>query len=266
MQLLYTFHIFRFLRVNFDYNLKKHLKNRNDYGIIPLNNYFHLPRSDYMALFGDKDKKNNLIKLQNIVLNINEKKLEVSEEFLEKMTKIYISKYMKAVNDNVSELNKVASAVTLFSRYEFALANIDELIKIEPLYHFSKPTPSEYKAQLESSLPDFVSAFISRSWKKVCPQADIKGIGDSFLEKKYRGFFETFIPVEDKLPPRCVDMLDSLYVNVFPSELNGRPKKPFRPAAGAAAPVAEASAEADAGFVPMTFETIASDESAPQEQ
>ena len=64
-----------------------------------------------MGLFDNeaKQKKNNLIALQNIVLEINEKKLQVSEEFLEKMTKIYISKYLKVINEQMADMGKLSN-------------------------------------------------------------------------------------------------------------------------------------------------------------
>lgn len=64
-----------------------------------------------MSFFDNEKKKqrNKQIQLQNIILEIDEKKLQVSEEFLDKMTKIYISRYMKIVNENMANINKVTN-------------------------------------------------------------------------------------------------------------------------------------------------------------
>ena len=51
-----------------------------------------------MAPAYDKKKQ---IELQNLIFGTNEKKLMVSPEFLSEMTKRYISKKMKSINQNM---------------------------------------------------------------------------------------------------------------------------------------------------------------------
>ena len=83
-----------------------------------------------MSFFDNEKKKqrNKQIQLQNIILEIDEKKLQVSEEFLDKMTKIYISRYMKIVNENMANINKVTNIGLLF-KFNFALLNFGKIMR-----------------------------------------------------------------------------------------------------------------------------------------
>ncbi len=173
-----------------------------------------------MGIFNSdsKQKKNELIMLQNIVLDIDEKKLQVSEEFLEKMTKIYISKYMKVVNEQAPDLTKTTTVALLFKKYDLIILNLEELIKIEPYYKFNRPGPTEFKFRLEASLPEYINGFISREWRKIKP---INGqIRDAVAESKCQKFFDSFIPYESRLPQVCSDTLDKLRESVFGTSEN----------------------------------------------
>lgn len=193
-----------------------------------------------MGIFGmDAKKKNDLIMLQNIVLNIDEKKLQVSQEFLDKMTKIYISRYMKVINEHVSELGKVSSIAYLFKRYDLALSNLDELIKIEHLYRFNKPIPSEYKKQIESGINEFVNSYIYRTWRKISPAHSVN-VNEEAQKKKYRSFFDSFLPYEERLPASSKEILANLREDVLPLD----------------AAVDKITSEEASDFVPMEFENI----------
>lgn len=172
-----------------------------------------------MSFFDNERKKqrNKQIQLQNIILEIDEKKLQVSEEFLEKMTKIYISKYMKIVNENMANINKITNIGLLFKKYDCILKALDELIKIEELYKFRHPTPSEYKEMTEAHLNGFIMSLISREWRKIAPQNNSESVDPKF-ERKCRSFFDSFTPYYDRLTNNARTTLTQLETNVFPPE------------------------------------------------
>ena len=172
-----------------------------------------------MGFFDNESKqhRSKLVQLQNIILEIDENKLQVSEEFLDKMTKIYISRYMKIVNENIATINKVTNIGLLFKKYDCAVKNIDKLIKIEPFYHFRYPTPSEYKEELAEKLDRFVMSLISREWRKIAPQNPSES-ADPIFERKWKYFFETFGPVYDRLSESEKNTLQQLKSSVFPPE------------------------------------------------
>lgn len=196
-----------------------------------------------MSLFDNesKQRRNKQIQLQNIILEIDEKKLQVSEEFLEKMTKIYISKYLKVINDNISSINKVTNIGLLFKKYDCVMKNIDELIKIEDLHRFSHPKPSEYKEMIEERLNQFIMSLISREWRKIAPQNSAETT-DPNLEKRWKAFFSSFEPYEDRLTDNAKDTLEQLKNGVFPPQPPEEEQEDLR-------------LISDDEFIPETFET-----------
>ena len=172
-----------------------------------------------MSFFDNEKKKqrNKQIQLQNIILEIDEKKLQVSEEFLDKMTKIYISRYMKIVNENMANINKVTNIGLLFKKYDCIMKNLDELIKIEDLYKFRHPTPSECKEMTEAHLNGFIMSLISREWRKIAPQNNNEAADPKF-ERKWRSFFDSFKPYYERLTNNARTTLAQLETNVFPPD------------------------------------------------
>lgn len=196
-----------------------------------------------MSLFDNekKQRRNKQIQLQNIILDIDEKKLQVSEEFLEKMTKIYISEYLKVINENISSINKVTNIGLLFKKYDSIMKNIDELIKIEDLHRFRSPKPSEYKEMIEERLDKFIMSLISREWRKIAPQNSAEST-DPCLERKWKAFFASFEPYEDRLTDNAKNTLEQLKNGVFPPESSEEEQEDIH-------------LVSEDEFIPETFET-----------
>ncbi|MDE6592726.1 MAG: hypothetical protein K2K57_06675 [Oscillospiraceae bacterium] len=216
-----------------------------------------------MGLFDkeSKKKKQDQVELQNIVLDIDEKKLQVSEEFLGQMTKIYISKYMKVVNENISDMGRISSIALLFRKYEVINKNLDMLIKIEPYYKYKNTTPSEYKLEVEEKQEHFINSLIAREWKKVKP-SNTSVRDDPMLESKVRKFFAGFDPFKSKMPQGSLELLENLYESAFPEETNTSADKAAQAAAEAIAGVEDENMNV---FVEETFEDL-SEAAAPAEE
>lgn len=214
-----------------------------------------------MGLFDSesKQRKQSLVDLQNIVLEMNEKKLQVSEDFLDKMTKIYISKYMKVVNAHAADLSKLTNIGMLYKKYDIIEDNLDELIKIEGLYKFNKPVPSDYKAQLLRAQEEYVNLIITKEWKKICPSSGINR-EDINRERKCRAFFESFESYESRMSESSLKLLKRLYNSVFPEKEESPQLVPEEETSE------QPAAETD--FVPEQFEDISSpeDESETEKQ
>ena len=133
------------------------------------------------------------------------------------MTKIYISRYMKIVNENMANINKVTNIGLLFKKYDCIMKNLDELIKIEDLYKFRHPTPSEYKEMTEAHLNGFIMSLISREWRKIAPQNNNEAADPKF-ERKWRSFFDSFKPYYERLTNNARTTLAQLETNVFPPD------------------------------------------------
>ena len=171
-----------------------------------------------MGLFDKKQSDPNRVALQNIVLGINEKKMEVSEDFLDEMSKIYVSKRMKLINESVESFSGVQDIRVLYSKYTYINALLDELEKIEPYYSYNDPVPSQYRQMLEESKPGYVNQIITRAWRVLgyntstpCSQGEV----DHYFEV-YRSLFED-------LPEDSQRLIDELHRGVYGYGINEEP-------------------------------------------
>ncbi|MDE6708979.1 MAG: hypothetical protein K2J76_00650, partial [Oscillospiraceae bacterium] len=71
-----------------------------------------------MGLFSPNQAKLKQIELQNIIFGTEEKKLMVSPEFLEEMTKAYVTKRMKNVNKMSEYIVATKSPRKFFMAYD----------------------------------------------------------------------------------------------------------------------------------------------------
>lgn len=162
-----------------------------------------------MGLFNRKGNSDK-IQLQNIVLGINEKKLEVSEEFLQNMTKVYISKRMKLINDTIGGFEQLNRVSIYFKKIAYVNRLLDELIAIEPYYIFKYPGPTEYKRQLEENEDNYISQILNRCWKYIRYDANSQTINP-----EVSAYFSDAKSVWDRLPEPNRDMLNELHNNIY---------------------------------------------------
>ena len=98
-----------------------------------------------MAPAYDKKKQ---IELQNIIFGTNEKKLMVSPEFLTEMTKHYISKRMKTINQTMEGIAATKNLQSFFNYFDTIFEALDELIVLQDYHTFKEPVPSVVKKTL----------------------------------------------------------------------------------------------------------------------
>ena len=162
-----------------------------------------------MGLFSKKATQEK-VELQNIVLGINEKKLEVSPKFLDDMTKIYISKRMSIINEHVSSFETIKTVQLLYSKYDAVLKILEELIAIEPYYNFNPPVPSEYKQELIDKKPMYVTKLLTRKWR----QAGFNG-KDPLANAEISKYFRDCKEVYDTLPDESKKIVDDLHRQIY---------------------------------------------------
>ena len=171
-----------------------------------------------MALFEKNKSDPDRVALQNLVLGINEKKLEVSDEFLDEMSKIYVSKRMKLVNESVESFSGVQDVRVLYSKYTYINALLDELEKIEPYYSYNTPVPSEYRKMLEDSKPGYVNQIITRAWRVLGYNT-----GTAMSQNEIDRFFEVYKALFEILPDDSQQLVDELHKGVYGYGINEEP-------------------------------------------
>lgn len=114
------------------------------------------------------------VELQNYLFGTNEKKLMVSDDFLNEMTIKYISKRMKIINTAFSNLHTTRSAVFFFKNTAEIEKLIEDLIILEKYYPFKNPVPSIYKRNYLAHKPAAITGMINRIWKSALQKYPLK--------------------------------------------------------------------------------------------
>lgn len=174
-----------------------------------------------MAPAYDKKKQ---IELQNIIFGTNEKKLMVSPEFLAEMTKHYISKRMKTINQTMEGIAATKNLQSFFTYFDTIFTALDELIVLQDYHTFKEPTPSVVKKGLIAKKGRYIIALLNRIWK----DANLKAKYDARSDVPRK--VEDFAPVLDEMllymeqyTPDSIDVLNKFYSSVYGHNIGEEP-------------------------------------------
>ncbi|MDE5741520.1 MAG: hypothetical protein K2H90_03640 [Oscillospiraceae bacterium] len=167
-----------------------------------------------MGLFSPNQSKLKQIELQNIIFGTEEKKLMVSQEFLDDMTKAYVTKRMKNVNKMSEFIVATKSPKKFFTAYDALTKDIDELINLEKYYTFKKPVPTEFKREIDDKLPRYTENMINRAWKEANKQNKFQQ-GDKREPSLYGPYLNEMLEFQDRYSPIVLDLIDGFYQSVY---------------------------------------------------
>jgi len=202
-----------------------------------------------MALFSGSSSKNKQVELQNLIFGTDEKKLMVSQEFLDNMTTQYISKRMKSVNRNVEILFTAKSPRSYFTAYDSIMESLGELIKLQQYHRFKEPIPSEFRKTVESKNEKYTTAMINRAWKTANNRADFDPTkGEKRDPKKFAPILDEMLEYKDRYSRNVYDHVDRFYKSVYDCSIEDklREEEAARKAAEAARKAAEEEAAREA--------------------
>lgn len=196
-----------------------------------------------MGLFSPNQSKLKQIELQNIIFGTEEKKLMVSQEFLDEMTKAYVTKRMRNVNKMSEYIVATKSPRKFFTAYDSLIKDIDELIGLEKYYTFKKPVPTEFKKEINDKIPRYTENMINRAWKNANKQNKFQQ-GEKREPSQYAPYLDEMLEFQDRYSDVVLDLIDGFYQSVYDdSFLN--PKVAEVPEEEAAETAEEAAAAAE---------------------
>ena len=174
-----------------------------------------------MAKSADKKKQ---IELQNIIFGTAEKKLMVSPEFLHEMTKQYISKRMKLINQSMEGIAATKNMKSFFTYFDAIFNALDELIVLQDYHTFKEPIPSVVKKTLAAKKGRYIIALLNRLWK----DANMRVHYDSRSEqpRKVEDFapvLDEFMQYMDQYTPDSLDVLNKFYSSVYGHKIGEEP-------------------------------------------
>ncbi len=165
--------------------------------------------------------KKKLIELQNFIFKTNEKKLQVSLDFLDRMVSNYVYKKIRIVNQNVERIFKTTSPSAFFQSYNLACEYLSELVKMQEYFIFKYPTPEEYRKVLISRKSEFIDILIVRSWRKLQNNNTIEKSTFESDEERNRHFFNGFMIYANEMSKSNIKKLNELHKLKFKTEIAG---------------------------------------------
>jgi hypothetical protein len=116
---------------------------------------------------GTKNEKQQLIKLQNVLFNTNERQLMASPAFIMDCAKKYALKHLKSVATYMNNVKVTKNPAMFFGSLDPLMEHLKDLEKIENLYPLQKPLPSEFIKSFEIDKPVYMSNLIKRYWHEI---------------------------------------------------------------------------------------------------
>lgn len=192
--------------------------NRNiDENVTEKSSSKHAPKKKMLPNVIDHCTKAGKIELQNLLFGTTEKKLLVSNEFLNSMTIKYVSRRMKTINTCFESIANTKMPSRFF-RYAEEIENcLEELIVLEPYYMFKDPVPTIYKKNFLLKKPELISKMLSRAWKFALQKHPLKGDAENIDPKvmaAYDAVINEMLAHKDQLSEEDIFLVDDFYIQV----------------------------------------------------
>jgi hypothetical protein len=163
-----------------------------------------------------KEEKKRLIKLQNILFDSDERELMVTPQFMTECAKKFIVKHLRAIRTCMTNIKVTKNPGMFYSSIPPMLEHLDELIKIEPYYDMSRPTPSQFKKEFETNRSIFASNMVKRYIHEVKQHIPPPGNMQSVTVRKYfQDAFDEIMSYEKEMINDEKNLLDIFYNGIF---------------------------------------------------
>lgn len=175
-----------------------------------------------------KRTKQEKIALQNLLFGTSEKKLMVSDEFLNNMSAKYISKRMKTINSNYESIHSTKIPELFFKYCDEIESCLEELIVLEPYYSFKNPVPTVYKRSFLNHKPAALTAMLHRAWRNVLQKFPLGKPEDEIPEKSMNAYDDAInemLKFQDRMSEDDLSLIDSFYKQVHGEEESELPEE-----------------------------------------
>ncbi|MGN0608237.1 MAG: hypothetical protein ACI4J6_03475 [Oscillospiraceae bacterium] len=168
-----------------------------------------------------KRTKQEKIALQNLLFGTSEKKLMVSDEFLNNMAAKYISKRMKTINANYESIHSTKIPEMFFKYCDEIESCLEELIVLEPYYSFKNPVPTVYKRSFLNHKPAALTAMLNRIWRNALQKYPLGKPENEISERAMECYDEAInemLKFQDRMTEDDLSLIDSFYKQVHGEE------------------------------------------------
>jgi hypothetical protein len=163
-----------------------------------------------------KNDNRSMVKLQNLLFGTNEHQLMVTPAFLNQCTKIYIVKHLRAINTCMQNIKITKNPALFYSSLPPLREHLDNLIKIEPYYDMTHPTPSTFLKEFEQNRNVYATNMIKRYVHETKQHVPNPATLDNPLVRKYfQDAFNSLMVFEDQMQVEEKNMVDVFYSGIF---------------------------------------------------
>jgi delta-aminolevulinic acid dehydratase/porphobilinogen synthase len=140
----------------------------------------------------------------------------VTPGFITDCAKKFIVKLLRAIRTCMTNIKVTKSPGVFYSSIPPMIEHLDELIKIEPYYDMSRPTPSQFKKDFETNRAIYSSNMVKRYIHEVKQHIPPPGNMQSVIVRKYfQDAFDEIMGFEKEMQNDEKNLLDIFYNGIF---------------------------------------------------
>ncbi|WP_132995782.1 hypothetical protein [Sporanaerobacter acetigenes] len=155
---------------------------------------------------------------QNNPINFSTGHAKPTEKIDEKSSKDVVideynfnaSLYIKHIDDSVKIINSTKNPDTFFSRYDFLIERLNQLIDISGNVLYTGENPKDYLAELQNNKVDLFNSFINRYYEDVLSKINSLKTEKAKVNNANK-FYDTLMKYEDYLEDNNKTEIDVLY-------------------------------------------------------
>lgn len=130
----------------------------------------------------------------------------------QKEAKFMASQWIKQVNESANLVNNTKNPDTFFSRYEFMIEKVNDLISIQKYLKFKGDKPTDMLRQINDKKINTINDFIDRYYSDILEQIN-KLKTDKAKQKRIDKFYSSLVPYFDQMEKENIDKIDKLNLN-----------------------------------------------------
>jgi hypothetical protein len=170
-----------------------------------------------------KNEKQQLIKLQNILFETNERQLMASPPFIMECAKKFALKHLKAVATYMNNIKVTKTPAMFFGSIEPVVSHLESLKKIEELYPLQKPLPSEFLRDFELNKPLYMNNLIKRYWHEIKLKVPPGGNENPFVRTYYQKAMDELMRYKDYFSEDQTQLVNVYYSAIFKRDYGTQP-------------------------------------------
>jgi hypothetical protein len=171
----------------------------------------------------EKNDKQKLIMLQNILFDTHERQLMATPQFVLDCAKKYAIKHLKSVATYMNNIKVTKTPGIFFGSLTPLMNHLEALKKIEDLYPLQKPLPSEFIKDFNNNKPLYTNNLIKRFWHEIKLKVPPGGNESPFVRAYFQKSMDELMQYKDQLDDDQIQLVNVYYSAIFRRDYGSPP-------------------------------------------